>query len=86
MSQDFSTLVSKTYGELVEYHPSLSHCFLVLVKDLGSGLNPLIMKLVPCLNSVPKIMLSILSSVPCLLPLAGSSYVLNYEVGSLLDL
>ena len=67
-------------------HPSLSHCFLVLVKDLGPGLDPLTMKLVPCLNSVFKRLCSqflVRFPVYCLYPVLVM--ILNYEIGSLLD-
>ena len=52
MSQDFSTLVSKTDGELVECSPNSLSLFSSSSKDLSPGLDPLTMKLVPCLNSV----------------------------------
>ena len=54
MSQDFSILVSKTDGELVECSPKSLSLFPSSSKDLGPGLDPLTMKLVPCLNSVVK--------------------------------
>ena len=52
MSQDFSTLVSKTDGELVEFSPNSLSLFSSSSKDLGPGSGPLTIKLVPCLNSV----------------------------------
>ena len=48
MSQDFSILVSKTDGELVECSPNSLSLFSSSSKDLGLGLDPLTLKMVPC--------------------------------------
>ena len=46
--------MSKTDGELVECSPNSLSLFPSSSKDLGPGLDPLTVKLVPCLNSVVK--------------------------------